>query len=428
MRKFLVILTILLVSASALAQPFDPPLRDKDWASISTVGAVPDTWHDGVAAQEYVRNTGFLNDAGTTCFAHSDNNCNLFTVPGAGAIWEVRVRDGNGAVLSDVSQPSALATVWTDYFLNTAALVHGLSYDAITTLVPGMILAGAGQRDNVTNNVAGLITTNLLYGYDTAGTNWDRIHSGFFPGNFGVTSNGLKVMAGGYFYDLNSALFIREQGDNIDSDAVAVTQSMPYRSTFLHGYDAGGDVWQRAGLVATHADNLANTINGMNVASFNYGWDGTAWDRELVGAVGEKLVGDVYVRPGEDVGNDWRDGFKADTNVYNPAVTAGTAVDDAGTDIVCTSTYVLNLPNWSVFVLNAGGGSADPFNDVDVQISYDGTNWSSETSTACDTLATTVSARCYKGATESAAYVRVIASCDAGDDTTADCWIGGNKN
>ena len=95
---------------------------------------------------------------------------------------------------------------------------------------------------------------------------------------------------------------------------------------------------------------------------------------------------------------------------------------------MCESTYLLNWPNFSVFVKNAGGGSADDLSDVDVQISYNDSDWSSLTSTACDSLTSGNSARCYVGSNESAAYIRVIATCAGGEDTTVDCVIQSNKN
>jgi hypothetical protein len=185
-------------------------------------------------------------------------------------------------------------------------------------------------------------------------------------------------------------------------------------------------------LLATVLSSLSDTLTTAHYPIVTVGlvfaWDGSLPSALLVGASGELQVTDVATRPGEDAGNDYRKTKKDDTGVYFPAPTEGTAVDDAGTDIVCASTYVLNLPNFSVFVKNAGGGTGDAFTDVDVQFSYDNTNWESLTSTACDTLTSGNFDRCYQGTDESLPYIRVVAACGAGDDTTADCLIVGNKD
>jgi hypothetical protein len=159
-----------------------------------------------------------------------------------------------------------------------------------------------------------------------------------------------------------------------------------------------------------------------------YLYDGATLDMGRATASGGLQVGVEAWPNSYDSGNGWQKVKKEEVGVYDPAVTTGTAVDDAGTDIICASTYVLDLPNWTVWAKNAGGGSGDAFNDVDVQVSYNDSDWASVTSTACDALASGALAVCYTGSNLSYAYARVVASTGGGDDTTADCVIQGNKN
>lgn len=312
--------------------------------------------------------------------------------------------------------------------LPRAPFTLGLTYFYSITSTDLELWSGNPHNvDTVAHGTEAPYVGSFTYGINRGGNQWARISGFSLGGTFAGTEVGLTTAGAGYYWHTGNALWTRWEGAQPNSDAIAVTAFTPYVSNFSHIYQTDTALWARDGGETADGGNIAATVDAAYRLTLNYGWNGTNWSPTLIGAVGEVQMADVTTRPGEDAGNDWRKVKKEETAVYNPAVTEGTAVTDASA-IVCASTYVLNLPNWSVFVKNAGGGAADAFTDVDVQISYDGTEWSSETSTACDTLASGVSARCFKGANESAAYVQVIVDVAGGDTTTCDCVVIGNKN
>jgi len=424
--SYLAFLIIIFLSWNTSAQD---RLTIKQWYSIGEIGAVPPTTTTG---NQYGIITALENPAGNMCRAQGDANCNITTVPAAGAIWEMRVRDGDGATLADVKQFTGSNTdlATNDYLLGTNAVVSMVD---IGGGGPIIVYGIDTQADNITNTVNGLVVSNLNYAYDSSGTNWDRVESTAYVASVAATQTGMLVYNGNYFYDITNGTMHRWDGNLLDSDAISNTTTAPYAGTFIHAWDSVGALWQRAGLIATHADNLANSHNGLNVAGFTYFYDGATWDRARSGASGELQVTDVATRPGEDADNDWRKAKKEEVAVYVPAKTAGTAVDENDT-LVLASTYILNLPNWTVWVKNVGGWSGDAFTDVWVEGSPDGTNWvslktaESALEQEADTLTSGNSGIAMMGSNSSIAYIRAYAVCAAGDDTTADAWITANKN
>jgi hypothetical protein len=360
-------------------------------------------------------------------------------------------------------QLRVMPTVSTLFALDTAT---ANTFETLTLSVPGNTLTplwllntnavlrfwdeGAGSywqahggdysADNlVSTDVHGPWTKSVLYGINNVGTvSRLRLDSalslkvgvydtdGDGPWNLNATGEGdvdLEMVDGNAVGAGSGATTAGTLRTVLATDSPSVTTTAPAYARLQDGDSTVlGDVLDAV------TDDLSKSLNWTATVSVMVGDDGTALDIVKIGASGGMNVEVLNWPNAFDEGSGWANERKAETAVYMPAVTAGTAVDETPTNTVCESTYVLNLPNWSAWVKNAGGGSGDALTDVDVQISYDGTLWFSETSTACDTLASGAGARCYKGTGESAAYVRVNALCGAGDDTTVDCVIQGNKN
>jgi len=449
-------------SAQQLKNRVAPICTDvSNTATAQEAGFIPCDWYQtgtSAATPEYVRlvdqTTALTLDVErlSTIIAGIATNYNAIIT--AATSWVYNPTTGNFIPRRYYTPADTLtnATMSGPVSLSPTLVWNGTSnrWERWGTVVPA---------DNITNDTMdkpGIVNANLFWDLSTGRWMRDR---GDEAGSDAVVNTTIAPyrLTLGHIQLTDGAVWARDSGETADGGAIAVTRTAAYR--FSLGYVWDGTDWAPIGADANGdltvnqttttpgyarlqdgdstvlgdvldavADNLALTLNWTATASVMMGYDGSTLDMLRVGASGELQVTDVAIRAGEDAGNDWRKVKKEETAVYNPAVTAGTAVDDSADDVVCASTYVLNLPNWSVFVKNAGGGTGDALSDVDVQISYDGTNWSSETSTACDTLTSGNSARCYKGANESAAYVQVIATCGGGDDTTVDCVIQGNKN
>ena len=457
MKKLLAALYFFILFSSLDAAAQQPPLDHKQWCGIGQSTEDPDYGCRFGGSDWFGYMQGLVNPSNKVCIAEADANCSQYVVPGAGGIWEVRVRDGDGATLSDVVQVTGTGGVT----LNQYALVTDSIQRVYDPAGAADYIVQFGldtQADNVVNTSNSAIVSAFGYGFD--GTTWDRVRSTTSAASLATTDIGWLSISSTYFNDLTNGNLHRWDGDVMNSEAIANTNTAPFAQTFNFGYDPDNTTWRWLHVVNSFADDMATTNNGLVVAAPVYGFDGTNLDRIYalthadnistsstglvtvsamyaydgaaldmlrVGASGELQVTDVATRAGEDAGNDWRKIKKEETAVYNPAVTAGTAVDETE-DVVCASTYVLNLPNWSVWVKNAGGGSADALTDVDVEGSYDNSTWVSLTSTACDTLASGAAGRCYAASNESIAYIRVSATCGAGDHTTVDCVIQGNKN
>ena len=294
-----------------------------------------------------------------------------------------------------------------------------------------MVVEVPADDQSATN---GLFVIPYTMAWDTVGSDWDRVHGGAFPGNFTTTSSGMKVMSGNYFWDIDNSMFVRDQGDDPDSDSVATTQVAPYRLTFGLVYQTDSTNWARDQGETADGGDINATRDAAYRFAFNYGWNGTSWSPYLIGATGGLQVEEVNWPNSYDAGSGWQDVHKEETAVVAPAKTADTAVDDAAGGItgdeVLASTYVLNTPNWCVIFKNEGGGSGDALADADVFVSPSGAagEWENLDNSDCDTLASgagTCSVCCHNC---SYAYVKAEALCGAGDDTTVTTWLTGNKN
>jgi len=449
------------VSAQQLKNRVAPICTDvSNTATAREAGFIPCDWYQtGISAStpEYVR----IVDRNTTLTLDVETLTTLLGGLSGGyrAQMSIAVLAAMDATTTNtfeaLTMSASVASITPIWGLN----VHGMAYlwDAVSSRYRRWDMLT--PADNMTNaDMQGGVVVNANMFWDPSNNEWRRDYGDEASSDAVVnTTIAPYRLTLGHIQLTDGAVWARDSGETADGGAVAATVPAAYRLSLGYvwdgtdwaptGADANGDLTVNqttttpgyarlqdgdstvlGDVLDAVADNLALTLNWTATASVLLGYDGSTLDMLRVGASGELQVTDVATRAGEDAGNDWRKVKKEETAVYNPAVTAGTAVDDSADDVVCASTYVLNLPNWSVFVKNAGGGNGDALSDVDVQISYDGTNWSSETSTACDTLTSGNSARCYKGANESAAYVQVIATCGGGDDTTVDCVIQGNKN
>lgn len=129
---------------------------------------------------------------------------------------------------------------------------RGLSADVLT--------AGADDTVNTTN---GLFTYSALLGYESVGGVWDR----------------LKMDTSGYLYTtLATAL-----DSSIDSVSIAVNDVIPQldstdrMAVSIYGFNAAAGDTQPT-VTTTQADNLAGTLDTLNVTSFLMGYDGTTFD------------------------------------------------------------------------------------------------------------------------------------------------------
>ena len=318
---------------------------------------------------------------------------------------------------------------------------------------------GRLNSDSLEDDERGPNVRSFLFGYNLPDGDFDRLHSGWFPANFGVTSNGLKVMSGNYFWDIDNGFFIRDQGADPDTDAVPTTQAAPYRLTLGHIYSTDGGVftrdmgetadggviastrtaayrfsldyawngsgWSPVDAVVTHADGLALSLNGKVSASFMYGYTGATMDLVRMTANKGLQVGIESYPPSEDFGNARKSFFKKDTAVIAPSgqvtATIGTAA------VTClTGRYVQSDINWCVTVENTDG--ADSMTDVDVEQSPDGAApWGDLGWTTCDTLAAGLTCvKCFSGS----AYAYIRGRCSAADanQTSSIVTYTANKN
>ena len=212
-------------------------------------------------------------------------------------------------------------------------------------------------------------------------------------------------------------------GSNAGADAVTNSTKMPWMANFNYGYN--GTTWDRLYVLGTQADAQATTVNGLVTSSFLYGYNGSTFDMLRIGASNELQVTDVAVRPGEDAGNDYRK-VKIDAITTNTPAKKTTAVDSTGTDIVIASTQVIGYTNFCAYVKNVGGGSGAAFNNLQFQTSPDDTSWTGDLGWTDGDAAASGSTFVYCVSGNGYNYVRAVAS-TAASDTTADGWITLNK-
>jgi len=318
--------------------------------------------------------------------------------------------------------PAATLTMTADFALETISV--GYYWDGTTHR---RYAGGQLNADNIAATTYAPDSRSFNFFYDETNGDWSRDTGDALDSDaVATTSEAPRRAAFGHVYQTDDASWSRLQGETGDGGTLAATVDAAYNFGLVYGWD--GSTWSPADVVTTQADGLAFTQNGLFTTGVMYLSNGATLDMARSTANGGLQVGIETWHNSYDSGNGWQKVKKEEVAVYDPAATTGTAVDDAGTDVVCASTYVLDLPNWTVMVKNAGGGSGDAFSDVDVQVSYDETTWTSLTSTACDALTSGQVGVCYEASAVAYPYVRVVAATGGGDDTTADCKIVGNKN
>lgn len=421
MRGLLVILFLLVLTMPRFSYAQTVPLDQKEWYTKSTRGVVPPTWPfgGGAPAESYVENNGLINTLGRACMQAADANCNATVVPPAGTVWEVRVRDGDGTNLSDVTLSDSLA---------------------------------------IANNLYSLLVKNLTYGYSAGGTEWRAVNAdtvgNAITGRTGLVSlaamyawNIGTVTFGNLFMQMPAAAFSTQPGlittgqnmafdftnndwDPMRSDtngALVVNQSTTFPG---YGRVQDGDSTVLQDVEDDQADGKATTLNGSVTSSILYAYNGATLDMLRVGASNELQVTDVATRPGEDAGNNWRAVKKQAINTYSPAKETTANILGAAV-VVLAAKEIIGYPNWCVYLANNDG--ADPLTDVDIQVSPD--NFATASSTidlaepvACDTLAAGAGCvACYSGS--SFRYVRVRATAHAVQQVSSlDAWITASVN
>jgi hypothetical protein len=225
---------------------------------------------------------------------------------------------------------------------------------------------------------------------------------------------GLNVQ---YFHDGTQPRVV--VGSQVNSDAVAQTTYMPYQASFLHYLN--GSQWARW-QGTTLADGLTYPTAPFIIAVMGVD-NGATIDPAKSGAVQEILVRDVETKPGADAGNDREKGAKVYSQPYNPAKETTTGVGTAAQTVLAAK-EVLSWAKCCVYLQNDDG--ADPFTDMDVDISPDSASWLAINDTSCDNLA--AGGMCVFCWTDPYRYVRVqVAAADA-NQVDVDAWITCNQN
>lgn len=451
---FLFITLIALLTGPAFGQSI--PLDQKNWYSMSQVGVIPPVW-SGIALSNWVRNTGLqIKPAGVTqnqmCMAGADANCSAFVAAGPGAIWNVRILDGNGATLSDVNLMNGAVVPITEYGLKTVA--GNYFWDTGLGTPQFVRWGGTTIADDIASTYMPYVGAFSM-GYDTVGGNWDRNSRHAAGDALSATQMGIDSTSFTHFYEGGGSTFRRWYGDDLNNATYTTPANLyaPFDQSFMYGWDTtNNDRWHRisvdstgavvtagsgsmaikdgdsavlADVIDNYTDNLAVGLNGLMSASVMYLYDGATLDMGRAGAVGELQVTDVATRPGEDAANDLVKTKKVDTGTLAPAKTT-TAAIGAVAAVVLASTEVLSWPNYCIYIQN--DDAADSFTDVDYQVSADGAAWVDLTEpAACDTLAPTVTCVFCEGP-HAYRYVRVQVTGAAGPTiSSVDCWITGNK-
>lgn len=254
-----------------------------------------------------------------------------------------------------------------------------------------------------------------------------------------------------YFYDGTQPRWV--VGGQLNTDDIASTTYVPYYGSFNHLWDTVNDDWDRMTgfeIKLSAKDMFALLVYSANmflVGDTFYDWQGAVladgltyptapWvlsammvdngatlDTVKSGATGEVLTTDVATRPGEDAGNDRRKISKVYSLGYPPAKQTETGVGTALTTVL-DSKEVINWAKCCVYLQNDDG--ADPFTDMNVDISPDSASWLTINTNSCDALA--AGGMCTFCWTDSYRYVRVqVAAADA-NQVDVDAWITCNQN
>lgn len=421
MRRLLMSLFVFFVLLPIVSYAQTVPLDQKEWYSKSTRGVVPPTWPfgGGAPAESYVENNGLLNSLGRACMQSADANCNATVVAPPGVVWEVRVRDGDGASLSDVTQSNSASVANNLWSLLVKNLTYG--YNAGGT---EWWAVGAETIGNAITGRTGLVAAAAMYAYNVGTVSYGTVMMQMPAASFS-TQAGLITTNQNMAYDFTNSHWDPMRSDT--NGALIVNQS-----TSFPGYDRlqDGDSTVLQDVEDNQADGKATTLNGSVTSSILYAYNGATLDMLRVGASKELQVTDIATRPGEDAGNDWRKIKKQATGTYSPAKETTANIAGAAV-VVLASKEIIGYPNWCIYLANNDG--ADPLTDVDVQVSPD--NFATASSTIdlaepvqCDTLAAGAGCvSCYSGS--SFRYVRVRATAHAVNQVSSlDAWITANVN
>lgn len=226
-------------------------------------GAVPDS-----PAYSYMM-SGW--DGTNAQFFSTNTSGQLLVMPGSGSFGVSATDDAAFVQGTDPVTPAGFIyddTLTNDPEENDVALARIDSKRAVVGRIEGetrgvsadVLTLGADDTVNTTN---GLTTYSMLMGYESVGGVWDRLR---------------MDTSGNLFVSLATAL-----DSSIDSVSIAVNDVIPQMDSTdrmavsIYGTNAAAGDTQPT-VTTTQANNLAATLDTLNVSSFLYGYDGTTFD------------------------------------------------------------------------------------------------------------------------------------------------------
>jgi hypothetical protein len=473
-RKILIVL-FLLLSTKAYAQYACPAVYNEtdlvteQVDSISTMGCQPNPYNFSGTNGFFGNNLSLRSTVnGQTCMWSTGStpgaglDCAASVGPGAGAIWNVRVMDGNGATLGDVVQLVA-ATVLTQLFaLTTASATFGHLYGGGDVYLPIDIVP---PIINIAGGFASLATTSFGVSYDPVGLNFDVNTTHAYGDALAADQQGVDTISYNMFYDPTGSggggVISRRWWGSLAADGVSNPRS-PYVENFNMVYDATNTHWDRmrsdangnltvnqttgfpgygriqdgdstvlADVEDAFADGKALTLNGLMAQSAMLLYNGATLDMARNGAVKELQMTDVATRPGEDAASDWRKVKKQEIAVWTPAKEASGNIAAVAV-VVLASKEVITWPSCCLYLRNKDAAqvltNAQAFTSPDNAGTCGDANWAELTWGACDGL--TAGATCVYCFNESS-YRYFCASATAAapgaDVDSVEAWITCNK-
>lgn len=189
----------------------------------------------------------------------------------------IQLRQLNSLVRDGATPDTPIYGVMLAGYDGTSAQFLSLGTDGIldVDIAAGGSISITTQADDTANTQDTIAVSSLNYGYESVGGVWDRWRID---------------TAGNGFVSLGTAL-----DSSIDSISIAVNDVIPQLDSTDHisvspyyFNAAAGDTQPTA--TTTQADDLANTLDTLNVTGFLMGWDGTDWDRLFVLSFGDDLT------------------------------------------------------------------------------------------------------------------------------------------
>jgi hypothetical protein len=256
------------------------------------------------------------------------------------------------------------------------------------------------------------------------GTNYRRWTGEGWDTTIDTVTYAPSVIGLNAFYNVTSSKGYMLQGIGTHADGLSNTQAMPFAATFNYGFN--GTSWDRLYVLGTQADAQATTVNGLVTSSFLYGYNGSTFDMLRIGASNELQVTDVAVRPGENAGLNVVDTQKVYSKAYTPAKTSTATVADGAGTTVLAAVQIINYPNCTITAKNTHGS----VHWTGFEIWTGPTNagpWTSQTSTACDALVDGTGAECWSSHGHSFNWVYAVAVA-ASASSSSDVWLTCNAN